>query len=89
MTKSEQREAARKFINKWTKKKGVEETGNQVELINLAGKKIAGCLGCKYCFSHDGVCVQKDDMAAILEVLDQTDLLVLPLPSTGLISPPR
>ena len=60
--------------------RGAEEAGNQVELINLAGKKIAGCLGCKYCFSHDGVCVQKDDMPPILEVLDQTDLLVFASP---------
>ena len=61
-------------------KKGAEESGHQVEKINLAGKKITGCLGCQYCFSHEGVCVQKDDMAAILEVLDQTDLLVFASP---------
>lgn len=60
--------------------RGAEEAGNQVELINLAGKKIGGCLGCKYCFSHDGICVQKDDMADILKVLDKTDLLVFASP---------
>lgn len=60
--------------------RGARESGHQVEKINLAGKKIAGCLGCGYCFAHDGVCVQKDDMAAILEVLDQTDLVVFASP---------
>lgn len=60
--------------------RGAEESGHQVEKMNLAGKKIAGCLGCEYCFSHDGVCVQKDDMAAILEILDRTDLVVFASP---------
>lgn len=50
--------------------KGAKENGHEVELINLAGKQIAGCKGCQYCFTHDGVCSQKDDMAAILENLD-------------------
>lgn len=60
--------------------RGVSETEHQVTKINLAGKKIAGCLGCDYCGSHGGVCVQKDDMADILKVLDETDLLVLASP---------
>lgn len=60
--------------------KGALEAGHQVTLINLAGKKIAGCLGCQYCFAHDGACVQKDDMAAILERIDETDLLVFASP---------
>lgn len=60
--------------------KGAQEAGHEVTKINLAGKKIAGCLGCQYCFSHDGVCVQKDDMAEILEVLDETDLVVFASP---------
>ena len=60
--------------------RGAIEAGNTVQLINLAGKKIAGCLGCQYCFSHDGECVQKDDMGEILQILDQTDLLVFASP---------
>ena len=35
------------------------EAGHEGSLINLREKKIAGCLGCQYCFSHDGVCAQK------------------------------
>lgn len=56
--------------------KGAEESGHEVKKINLAGKKVAGCLGCEYCFSHDGECIQKDDMKEILAELDQTDLVV-------------
>ena len=37
MTKGEQREAARKFINKWTKKKGVEEEDPRSFWIDLLG----------------------------------------------------
>lgn len=60
--------------------KGAQESGHQVTKINLAGKKIAGCLGCQYCFAHEGECVQKDDMADILSILDQTDLVVFASP---------
>lgn len=56
------------------------KNGHQAELISLSGKKIAPCLGCQYCFSHDGQCVQKDDMAQLLEMVDKADLLVLASP---------
>ena len=45
------------------------EGGHTVEVIRVAGKKIDGCLGCQYCFAHEGACVQKDDMADVLEVV--------------------
>lgn len=60
--------------------KGAEEVGHDVEKILLADKNIGGCKGCQYCFAHDGECVQKDDMTAILERLDETDCLVLASP---------
>jgi len=59
---------------------GAVEAGHDVSLINLAGKNISGCLGCQYCFTHDGECVQKDDMADILTIIDHTDLLVFASP---------
>lgn len=58
----------------------VVKKGHQAELVSLSGKKIAPCLGCQYCFGHDGQCVQKDDMAQLLEKVDQADLLVLASP---------
>lgn len=60
--------------------KGAEEKGHRVTLVPLAGKKIGGCLGCQYCFSHEGQCVQKDDMKEILAHLDQADLVVFASP---------
>ena len=49
------------------------EAGHTVEVIRVASKKIAGCLGCQYCFTHEGACVQKDDMAdVIFELLGVT-----------------
>ena len=60
--------------------KGAREKGHEVEVINLAGKKVAGCLGCQYCFAHDGVCVQKDDMVEILASIDKADLVVFAAP---------
>lgn len=60
--------------------KGARENGHEVEIINLAGKKISGCMGCMYCFSSDGVCVQKDDMVEILASIDKADLVAFASP---------
>ncbi len=60
--------------------RGARESGHTVDLINLAEKQIAGCKGCQYCFAHDGVCSQEDDMADILANLDQADMAVFASP---------
>lgn len=60
--------------------RGAEEQGHTVEKINLSGKKIGGCLDCKYCFSHNGECAQKDDMQPILAAVDGADMLVFASP---------
>ena len=65
------------------------EGGNTVEVVRVASKKIAGCLGCQYCFAHGGVCVQKDDMANVIESLKDADMVVFASLSTGSISPRR
>ena len=56
------------------------EGGHTVEVIRVAGKKIAGCLGCRYCFAHEGACVQRDDMADVLEALKRVDMVVFASP---------
>ncbi len=61
-------------------KDAAEGKGHQVTKINLAGKKVSGCLGCQACFANEGVCVQKDDMGEILSIIDETELLVLASP---------
>ena len=35
--------------------RGASEAAHEVNIINLAGKKISGCLGCQYCFTHDEI----------------------------------
>ena len=56
------------------------EGGHTVEVVRVAGKKIAGCLGCQYCFGHEGACVQKDDMAGVIESLKNADMVVFASP---------
>ena len=59
---------------------GATEAGHTVEKIFVQEHKIAPCLGCEYCQSHDGACVQKDGMDAILEKMVKADVLVLASP---------
>ena len=56
------------------------QNGHTVTVKKLSELKVNPCIDCEYCFTHDGVCVQKDDMNDILKELDQADLLVLASP---------
>ena len=59
--------------------KGAAEAGNEVEKIRLSDKKINYCLGCGVC-NATGKCVQKDDMAEILQKIIDSDVIVLASP---------
>ena len=59
--------------------RGAEEAGHQVEKFQVQEKKIAPCLACYGC-RGTGACVQKDDMAAILDKMVEADVLVLATP---------
>ena len=59
--------------------KGAKEAGHQVEKIRVQEKKISPCLACYGC-RGTGACVQKDDMAAILDKMVEADVLVLATP---------
>jgi len=59
---------------------GAREGGNDAEKINLQDKKINFCLGCMDCQNDGGVCVQKDDVADILEKMVRADVLVMATP---------
>lgn len=62
-------------------KKAAEAAGHKVTLVNVAHKKIAGCLACEYCHGKgNGTCVQKDDMQALSPLLAEADALVLASP---------
>ncbi len=57
------------------------EAGHTVEVIRVAGQKRSlCCLGCRYCFTHEGACVQKDDMADVIESLKGADMVVFASP---------
>ena len=62
-------------------KKAAEAAGHQVTLVNVAHKKIAGCLACEYCHGKgNGVCVQKDDMQELQPLFAEAEALVLASP---------
>ena len=59
--------------------KGAREAGNEVEKVDLREKKIAPCMACYGCRGTK-TCVQKDDIAALLPLIDQCDAIVLASP---------
>lgn len=60
-------------------RKGAITSGNEVEKISISDKKIGYCLGCGACNSSLE-CVQKDDMAKLLEKMIAADVIVLATP---------
>lgn len=60
--------------------KGAQETGNRVEKIRVADKKIGYCHACYYCRDHAGVCAIKDDMAEVMQKMIDSDVIVLASP---------
>ena len=59
--------------------RGAREAGNKVDKISLRGKKINFCIGCLAC-QQSGTCVLKDDMAEILPVMQQADVICFASP---------
>ena len=60
--------------------RGAIESGNEVEKIRVAEKKIGYCSACYYCQKSGGVCAKKDDMAEILQKMIDADVIVLSSP---------
>jgi multimeric flavodoxin WrbA len=58
---------------------GAKESGNSVEKVFLATKNIGYCRGCGVC-NNTHKCVQKDDMAEILDKMVNADVIVLATP---------
>ncbi len=59
--------------------KGAEEAGHTTEKIYVDDQKIGFCKACYGC-KKNGVCVQKDDVSAILEKMVSADAIVLATP---------
>lgn len=58
---------------------GAKESGHKAEKVFLASQTIGYCKGCGVCNSTHH-CVQKDDMAGILEKMVNADVIVLATP---------
>ena len=62
-------------------KEGAEGAGHQVDVVDVCQMKIFGCLACEYCHSKgNGICIQKDDMQIIYELLKKAEMLVIASP---------
>ena len=62
-------------------KRAAEAAGHNVTLVNVARKRIAGCLACEYCHGKgNGACVQQDDMQELYPLMAEADVLVLAAP---------
>lgn len=59
--------------------RGANESGNITEKIFLRDKKINFCMGCGVC-NNTHKCVQKDDMAEILNKMVNADVIVMATP---------
>lgn len=62
-------------------KEGAESKGHEVEVEHVAALNVRGCLDCGYCRNQEkGVCVQQDDMQALIPRILAADMLVLASP---------
>lgn len=60
-------------------RRGAEEAGHTVELIDVAHSSIHPCTGCIHC-GYKGPCVQKDDMETIRGKILGADMMVFVTP---------
>lgn len=60
-------------------RRGAEEAGHIVEVIDAAHAKIHPCTGCIHC-GYEGPCVQKDEMEEIREKILSADMMVFATP---------
>ena len=65
-------------------RRGAEENGHVVTVVNVCRKKISGCLACESCHQagsgHKRQCAQKDDMQVVYPLLDEAEMIVLASP---------
>lgn len=59
---------------------GAKEAENNVYMVNLSSTKVNPCLGCAYCRSHNGTCIQNDGMTDIYKIMDKSDMIVYASP---------
>ncbi|MGI6211039.1 MAG: flavodoxin family protein [Anaerovoracaceae bacterium] len=61
--------------------KGAEQAGHTVNVIQAGIMDISPCRACEYCHTKEkGVCIQKDDMQILLQLIDRADMIVFASP---------
>ena len=60
--------------------KAIAEERIETELVQLAGKKIAGCNACNYCRQNSGECSIKDDIQPLFEKMVAADAIIVSSP---------
>ena len=60
-------------------RRGAEEGGHSVEVIDVCHADIHPCIGCVTC-GYEGPCVQKDDIEVIRQKLLSSDMIVFATP---------
>lgn len=58
----------------------VENLGGEVEMLDVAKYKVAGCMGCEYCKKHSGECVTKDDGEMFAKKIVEADNIIFGTP---------
>lgn len=58
---------------------GAREAGHEVEKVRIAEKNIGYCRGCYAC-KDTGICAIKDDMAELLQIMIDADVIVFASP---------
>lgn len=62
-------------------KEGAAVHGHQIDVVDVCRKKINGCLACEYCHTQNkGICIQKDDMQEVYDLLKEAEMLVIASP---------
>lgn len=61
-------------------REGAEKVGHIVSTMKICEMRINGCLGCEYCYEHNGECCQNDDMQRIYKKLEDIDIIVFATP---------
>ena len=62
-------------------KEGAESKGHEITVLDVAHKKVNGCMSCGYCHgAGNGKCVQQDDMQQIYPYLMDAEMIVFASP---------
>jgi len=59
---------------------GAQGAGHEVRRFDAAFSQIGPCFACDTCLKNGGICVQKDDMLRLKELLHEADMIVFVTP---------